>query len=132
VAGLEFYIVNFFCLLHYDPASWFVSQILKVWSTSLQSFLIIFKIFIYHHWVRWKLISFFICFRFFYEFDFIWFSFFSNLYFLNCFFMFIPNYFGWFRILYCYFFLFSFYVVIWPYDLCHKFWRLDWVCFNYF
>ena len=45
---------------------------MKVRPSSLQSFLIIFKNFIHHHWICWKLISFvfFLCFEFFCEFEF--------------------------------------------------------------
>ena len=49
---------------------------------------------------------------------------------LNFFFNFFLSYFGWLRI--WYFFLFTFYAMIWPYDTCHKFWKLDRVIFNHF
>ena len=58
LVGLEFYVVIFFwvCLLLCDPTSWFVLQFLKVGPGSLQLILIIFRNFIHHHWVRFKLI----------------------------------------------------------------------------
>jgi hypothetical protein len=65
-------------------------------------------------------------------------SFFSNLYFLNyfCFlincFKFISNFFSWLGILHCCFFMFVFYVVIRLHDICHRFWKLNRVGFNYF
>jgi hypothetical protein len=57
-------------------------------------------------------------------------TFFKSL--LLFFFKFTPDYFGWLGILHCYFFMFDFYVVTWPHDLYHKFWRLDRVSFNHF
>ena len=57
-------------------------------------------------------------------------TFFKSL--LLFFFKFTPDYFGWLGILHCYFFRFDFYVVTWPHDLYHKFWRLDRVSFNHF
>jgi hypothetical protein len=52
-------------------------------------------------------------------------------FFVEFFFNFILSYFGWLRIWH-YFFLFTFYVVIRPYDTCHKFWKLDRVGLNHF